>query len=234
MKILVTGCGRGGTNLGIELIRAFNHFNTTQEVEDRNLFFKMDNLPKGYATKLATENKNFTIENISQLLELNKDMKILFMKRHPIDVCLSKVLRGRPASQGGDSTIETIAADGTIQHSIKALEYMYKILNFLRENYSDRLIEIKMEDMIENLEGTVTQVSDFIKVDPSAETYKFYELNRNRYQKKRYGNNLVKNVALYKDLENNFEGYFKGRDEQIQKLLLYLSDMLTNLGYKNE
>ena len=84
MKILVTGCGRGGTNLGIELVRAFDAFNTTKEVEDRT-FFAKKTLPPDYATKLATENTGFTIENIDRKMKENPDLVIIFMVRHPLD-----------------------------------------------------------------------------------------------------------------------------------------------------
>ena len=126
MKVLVTGCGRGGTNLGIELVRSLEHFNTTEQIEDRQ-FFNRGPLPDLYATKLATENDGYTTANIDKMMKENKDLHIVFMIRHPVDVCLSKLLRGRPRSQGGDSTIEQTAADGTLAGAAMVINKMYKV-----------------------------------------------------------------------------------------------------------
>ena len=40
MKVLVTGAGRGGTNLLTELIRKISDLKFTSSVEDRNFFKK--------------------------------------------------------------------------------------------------------------------------------------------------------------------------------------------------
>ena len=45
MKLVVSGCGSGGTNLGIELVRSFKHFHmlgTASSSEHRIFFKKLD------------------------------------------------------------------------------------------------------------------------------------------------------------------------------------------------
>jgi len=233
MKLLVTGCGRGGTNLGIELARSFGVFNVTPKVEDRD-FFSHTPLPSKYATKLATENTNFTIENIEKMLRENPDLHILFMIRHPVDTCLSKIYRGRPMSQGGDSTVEETAADGTPTGAAKAIKNMVDIYSYLFKHRRNRLCVVKMENLIAEPEKTIEKVSLFFTAKPLESTYNFFETNRNRYQQQRYGNQLVRNVDLYMDLDNSFDGFFAEKQVQVSKLATLLDHLITTLQYTNK
>ena len=226
----MTGCGRGGTNLGIELIRSFGHFSVSEQVEDRSFFLK-DSLPALYATKLATENTDFTIENIDRAMKQNPDLFVLFMTRHPVDVCLSKILRGRPRSQGGDSTTEERAADGTVVGAANAVKYMTNIYSFLKREYPNRTLTLKMEDLIESPQDTIKIVSNYFGIPIKEQTHSFFKNNRNNYQKARYGNNLVRNIALYENLDTNFEGFFADKKEAVGKLTNALSEYIHTLEY---
>lgn len=230
MKLLVTGCGRGGTNLGIELVRSYNYFNVTSQVEDRT-FFKRDVLPERYATKLATENRDFNEENISSIMDRNADLHVIFMVRNPVDVCLSKIYRGRPMSQGGDSSVNQTAPDGTVIGACNAIKKMYKIFNFLSSEYPNRVFLLKMESLIEHKERSICEVSEFLGLKSELASPTFYKNNRNNYQKNRYGNNLVKNVDLYKDLENNYDGFFKSKSSEVEKIKLILSPISNFFRY---
>ncbi len=64
-----------------------------------------------------------------------------------------------------------------------------------------------MEDIVSDTQEQVTSLAAFLSIEP--QSYEgFQQNNRNRYQKKRYGDKLAPQVNLYKDLKNNFEGYF--------------------------
>ena len=41
MKLLVTGCGSGGTNLAIEFVRSLNHFNLSGSPEDKGFLHNL-------------------------------------------------------------------------------------------------------------------------------------------------------------------------------------------------
>lgn len=231
MKILVTGAGRGGTNLVTELIRASNLVKFTEEVEDRN-FFKHKKLPDNYGTKLATENKGFTIESIDKVLKNNPDLYVVFSLRHPIDNCLSKIVRGQPKSRGGDSNVEEIAPDATIKGSIKAIKHMFIIYDFLNQSYNNRLITVKMEDLFNNLDDIINRLVEKFNINDTNDMRNFYQKNRNKYQKKRYGNRLKEQINLYKDLDKNFNGYFKNNNTIVNEIRNELNLIHSILGYE--
>lgn len=231
MKLLVTGAGRGGTNLAIELVRNMNKFSVTANVEDRG-FFNKSNLPDLYATKLATENKGFNVQNIKKMMDENHDLYVLFVVRNPIDNCLSKILRGRPKSMGGDSTVNEVSPDATINGSIAALNHMYSIFKFLKEEYPKRFIWFKMENLINTPESIAKEICYKLNMPYKDKMLDFYKTNRNHYQKKRYGNKLHNQIELYKDLDNNFDGYFKNNKDYPDKLKHELEKLLEGLNYE--
>lgn len=105
MRLLVTGCGSGGTNLAIELIRSLNHFHLSGNPEDRGFlanliksFSKEDHWKNARATKIATENLSVDLDKLMQCFKLDAEFRVVFMFRHPVDTCLSKIaspFRGR-------------------------------------------------------------------------------------------------------------------------------------------
>ena len=232
MRILVTGAGRGGTNLATELIRNADIVNFTSNVEDRN-FFNYPILPENYGTKLATENSGFSKKNIKGVLDKNSDLMIVFVIRNPIDNCLSKIVRGQPKSKGGDSNIDEVASDGTLETSIKAVKHCYNIFMFLYENYRDKLIYFTMEELLTKTDDVVNLVSESLDIENKDQMYDFYKTNKNRYQNKRYGKKKVLNVDLYKDLENNFNGFFKNKEGYVKKIRDEFKNELAFFSYEN-
>jgi hypothetical protein len=205
MRILISGTGRGGTNLLTELVKKITDVNFTQDVEDREFFSRT--LYDNYGTKLATDHSTFTLENLRLKMKRYDDLHVIFSVRNPIDNCLSKIVRGRPASAGGDKVTENTSSDGTPATATTALKQLYSILTEIKELYPHRVHVVRMEDVVSDTQKQVTSLAAFLNIEP--QSYEgFQQNNRNRYQKKRYGDKLAPQVNLYKDLKNNFEGYF--------------------------
>tara|TARA_R110000751_G_scaffold60003_3_gene125559 strand:- start:829 stop:1530 length:702 start_codon:yes stop_codon:yes gene_type:complete len=233
MKVLVTGCGRGGTNLGSALLRSFRHFNFitgTNGTEDRG-FFNKGNLADLYATKLATENKGFTLGNLERSLTVNSDLYVVFMLRHPLDILLSKILRGLPASEGGDSTINQVATDGTPDGAFKAIRNMHEVFSFLEKFFPSRLHTIKLESLTFNPTLEIDRLSSFLDLPLAESTSTFYENNGNAYQQARYKGVLHPQVSLYKDLEENFNGFFGDKKDMVNDYKDKLERITNHLSY---
>ena len=216
MSVIISGAGRGGTNLLTELVKKISNINFTNDIEDRDVFNKK--IDDNYGTKLATENIIFTKDNVDKFMKTNPTNKFIFVVRHPIDNCLSKIIRGRKASQGGDKKHEGISHDGTINSSIKTIKLLYKMITHLKSNYSDNILIVRMEDIIKNTTNVVIEISDFLNITPKS--YEgFQSQNRNQYQFKRYGNKLDNTqINLYKDINNSYDGFFKNKKHMIEDL----------------
>ena len=108
---------------------------------------------------------------------------------------------------------------------------MFKIYQHLINNHKNRLFILKMEDLIVDSDESISRISKFLGAEPREGVYSFFKNNRNNFQKARYGNKLVKNVDLYKDLINNFEGYFRLKDNDVAKAAAELDEIIQELNY---
>lgn len=220
MRLIVSGAGRGGTNLLTELLRKVTDLNFTSLIEDRDIM-RYTVLPTNYATKLATENIAFSKKNMSKLMNQHDDLYIVFSLRHPIDNCLSKIARGQKSSDGGDKQTENISSDGTVEASIRSITSLYDKIKYLQGKYPHRVTTCKMEEVILNPGIVCDKLLKFMNINKSADHDGFQSNNRNQYQKSRYGASLDKSqINLYKD-PACFEGFFENNNtiETLKKKL---------------
>lgn len=222
MRILVTGTGRGGTTLlrevvvGLEIAKYY--CNGPQKEEDRHFFF-YDELPASYLAKLASPTKGFNVNNFIKLMRKYSDLYILFSIRHPVDTCMSKIVRGRKASEGGDKYWESVAVDGTVKGAVQAVREFHLVHDVLTELYPARTLTVRMEELILHPRQEVERVARFFNTEVTGKALKFYERNTNRYQFRRYGTVLDRTqVGLYKRWETVFDGYFKDKEKDIELL----------------
>lgn len=209
MQTVITGCGRSGTNLLLEMARASGKYDFTRTVEDRE-FFKRDVLPDSYGSKIAVEWDAMTIESMTEAMEANKPLKVLWSFRHPYDVILSKVYRGRPKSMGGDNDSELVAKDGTVEIAAKYVKKSWDIYQALATAYPNRVKPVKMEDILTNTANTVRYVAGFLKVSVTDGMKQPWKHNRNNYQNNRYHHAMDRReVNKWKYLDRNYDGYFK-------------------------
>lgn len=216
-KVLISGAGRSGTNWLTEIIRASGAYRFTDVIEDRN-FFNYDYLPNGYGTKLATENKGFTLENIRKVMSINSSLKILFAIRHPVDLCMAKIYRGQPSSQGGDGE-DRLAPDATVKGAISAVKYSESILEELIKTYSNRVLAINLEDLIENTEVEIDKICKFLGIEKKEEMLTAYTKNRNTNHQKRYGDQVDKSQGNLRDnWQTVYNGFFADKEEDIKSI----------------
>jgi hypothetical protein len=217
MKVLVTGCGRGGTNLLTNLVNGFSIVNFTSTIEDRSFFNKP--LPNKYATKLSIENKGFNVKSIINKMKQEEDLYILFSIRNPLDNCLSKIRRGQPESLGGDKKTQNISDDATVTKSTDSIKRLYDIINECEIQFPERTLIVKMEDIILNKDIVVDRLS---KVFETEHDNIIMTNTKNEYHKKRYGNKIdPSQIDLWKNLKDNFDGFFNNKNtlEMIKKSL---------------
>lgn len=185
-QVLITGCGRSGTNWLTEIVRASGQYKFTDQIEDRGLFGK-NKLPYRYGTKLATENKGFTSNALIKLMKENPKLQVLFSVRHPIDNAVAKIKRGQPSSKGGDGS-DQLAPDATVDGATKAIKHMQKIYDDVSAEFGDRINFVRLEDMINDPYQATKDVAEFLQIPINAQMLTGNRNNRNEHHKQRYGN----------------------------------------------
>jgi len=208
MQTVITGCGRSGTNLLLEMVRASGKYRFTQTVEDRG-FFKRDVLPDSYGSKIAIEWDAMTIASMTGVMEANKPLKVLWSFRHPYDVILSKVYRGRPKSMGGDNDTEQTAKDGTVEAAAKYVQKSWQVYEALATAYPKRVKPVRMEDILANTASTVRYVARFLMVPITDGMKHPWKHNRNAYQNNRYHHAMDRReINKWKYSDKSYDGYF--------------------------
>lgn len=232
MKLLVTGPGHSGGNWVTEIARATGKFNFTEEVEDRTFFFT-PHLPDSYATKLATDNLGFYWENIYKMMACNEDLYIIFTTRHPIDNCLSKIARGVPKE--GNEPVPNLLVyswEATLNGAIKSIEIAYSLYSILEKVFPERVLRVRLEDLIKGTEGATLQVCKFLDVPYKEEYCEAYKNTRNTWQKIRYqGKKDVSQVNMYKRLGEIYDGMFVGEQKMVDFFKTHLNHIILSWEY---
>lgn len=242
MRILVLGTGQGGTCLLTEAVRGLGIVSFTERVEDKK-FFRYETLPQNYGTKLTTdcitkitaENFTFFLRDLKEAMEKHDDLHIVFSLRHPIDVFMANLVRGQKPSEGGDGKLKSdvVSDSGTVEGSLMAISHSHYVYKNIVSLFPGRVLTIKLEDLVLIPETEVKRIADFFKVKPTQRAFEFYKYNRNRYQARRYGENLDTSiVGLYKKWDTWEDGYFKNRKDDIAVATNCLTGIIYELGYK--
>lgn len=238
MRILVLGCGQGGTCLLVEALRGLNLVKFSESVEDRK-FLDYSELPENYGTKLTTDaTEPLTIDNfwdvpqkITDCMNKHKDLHVVFSLRHPVDMFMSQLVRGQKRANGGDT--EGLSDTGTVWGALLAIYHAKVAFEQIKHFFPDRLLCIKMEDLVLRPKETVDEIAKYFKTEATKKAYEFYKYNRNQYQKKRYSNKLDSSVVnIHKNLEEFGAGYFKDKKAWIDVATLFLYPIIQEWGYE--
>lgn len=230
MSVIVIGCGRSGTNMALEILSGSTELKATSQVEDKNFTKHKTKVPDNYLSKCDT--CYCTTKSLKSALQIHDNIKIIWTIRNPKDMCLSKLKRGLPISDGGDCK-GTIADDATYDGCIKDIEHMYNLYREISKDYSDRIVLIKMENLILNLEHEVKKICQKLGIKFNHKMLDFTSRMRNEHKKKRYGNNIDKSqVDLWKNYKTIYNGFFKDAD-YIESLFNKVSYITKYFGYED-
>ena len=232
MQTVITGCGRSGTNLLLEIVRAAENSTFTKTVEDRG-FFNHKKLPLDYGSKIAVEWDAMTIDSMMHVMEVNKKLKVLFSFRHPYDVILSKVYRGRPRSQGGDNDSEETAKDGTVEVAAEYVNKSWAIYHALATKHPNRVKPVRMEDILMNTRNTVSFIAKSLAIAVNPNMHEPWKHNRNAYQNRRYNHAMDRReINKWKDLNKSYDGYFKDIwDDHLLSINYLVEEQANYFGY---
>jgi len=226
MRIFVTGASRSGTTLLREVVIWLKvtrfYCDGFNKEEDRN-FFRYKELPKDYMTKLPAPRMSgpgeYTLENLINYMNRYKDLHVIFSFRHPVDACMSKIVRGQKASDGGDREFEKRSPDAYAPVAIYAVKFAASIYRELKKLFPERLLAVRMENLILHPEMEVKRIADFLGAEVTERSLLFYKYNSNVYQHVRYGSKLdTSQVGIHKRWQTAYGGFFKNKEKEIKSL----------------
>ena len=230
MRLMITGTGRGGTNLTVYFVKhlyvygnlkqhykpedapqhAF-YFCTREHDEPR---FNLGNLKKpmreSYCFKAVVDSPVITTESLTQIMEMNPDLHLLFVTRHPCDCLLGKWNRANPEVNISDTDPQSLL--NTYQKLIDIHQYAIK-------NYNKRILTIKMEDILTKPESIVEKIAAFTSFEHRPDWKDTYysipkRHNTNTGLSVTYGTAIkTDNFDLYKDIQSNWNGKFAHNQE---------------------
>ena len=157
MQVLVLSAGRSGTNLLLECMTGHSYFIPTDHPVDyfiftRDIYGNMrGNGGLEYPDKFLTKCDIVNIpsyQHFHTFMQINKEAYLLWTIRHPYDWALSKMYSGRKRKGNKGS------ADSSVEGCKFNLDVMFQYLNIAETYYPDRILRIKMEDVILNLDSS--------------------------------------------------------------------------------
>ena len=235
-RLLISGPGHSGGNWAMEIMRATDKYRFTEVLEDRNIKYH-DSLYEGYATKITTDYPGIDWMLFAYLLETYPDLKIIFTFRHPLDNCLSKIARGMPieGNEPFDGLIN-FSYEATLFGSIKSIECAVSSFLFIKSMvYKDRVVGIRLEDLILKEEEVVKELCKFVDVEYKDDFLGGYSRTNNKLQINRYNRELDTNqVDIYKRWDSIYDGFYKDKKQLVGMLAYLCKDSIELLVYTYE
>jgi hypothetical protein len=204
MSVAVIGCGRSGTNMVLEILRGNTFFVASKEPENKTLFKQIQLYPNNYLTKCDTT--YFTICEFNTILERNLDLQIIWTIRDPRDMILSKIRRGQPKALGGDC--RRVAEDATPIGCLADMEHMFDCYKNAIEKYGNRVLLVKMEDVITSIEQETKKMCKFIGIEYDPMMCNFVDRIRVTVKKDRYNCLDKGQIGLWKNWATIYDGFF--------------------------
>ena len=225
------GCGRSGTNLLFEMIRASGAFNPSKNIEDRDIF-SFRELPKSYLTKIAIERLDDfdLIERYMEKFGGLSPLRLIFSVRHPYDTLMSKIFRGQPKGKGGDNQGQGYMSDASPQAACEMIRKNWELWQVMATKYPDRVMIVKMENILTYPVQTAGIISHhFFNFSMTNEMLSPWKYNTNAFQVRRYGKNKANQIDVWKN-RNAYNGFFHNFD--LAKYNEYFYDIAKYFNYE--
>ena len=193
---------------------------TTEYAEHKYVFRQCAQLEPNYLSKCDTHYVD-SARQVSNLMEKNPDLKILWTLRDLRAAAMSKLFRGYQK-----------ADDATFDGCIKDISWMVEIYEHLQENYSDRIMAVRMEDMVMNFDETVHSICEFVGVPFEDSMRNFVDRYRN-VEYVGYKEIDKSKYQMYKRKDTVYDGFFATTsfDFEIEKLWESLEPYQKRVGY---
>jgi hypothetical protein len=229
MSVAVIGCGRSGTNLVLEILSGNKNLKASKETENKKLFSGNKVYDDNYLTKCDTV--YFGPKKLEKTLKKNPNMKIVWTIRDPRDMILSKIKRGQPKSKGGDGA-ERVADDATPKECIKDIEWMFSLYELASTKFSNRVMLLKMEDVIKDIEKEAKKICNFLNIPFDENMLSPMSRMRNKDKVKRYKKVDKNQISLWKNWESVYNGFFKDSPYPVEDMFNQVKHLIRHFKYE--
>ena len=207
MSVAIISCGRSGSTMVWEILRGNSYFLQRESHKDDSTLCKSNKVyPHNYLTKCDVY--YFTYKELKNTLINNTNMKVVWPLRDPRDMFLSKIRRGQPSAQGGDSS--KLSADGTPETAFKNILNMRNYYEQTFNDFSDRLIPVKMEHIILDVNAECNRICVELGISFENNMLNFYKRYKNPHKIKRYSKGIDRSqLMMWKQWDKIYDGFFK-------------------------
>jgi hypothetical protein len=218
--VVVLSAGRSGTNLVLEVLSGSKLLSPSSYPEDKMVCKSGKVYPYNYLTKTDT----IYIDNFGQFADFMKKnwhCKVIFTVRHPFDWSLSKIYRGFGH-----------ADDATMEGCIKDLYWASYLFKEATCTFPDRIMPVKMEDVIRDVKKTTEQMCMFLNLPFDNDMLKPHTRMRHEKYKEEYGDKIHDNIDLYKKWDTIYDCFFTKVDFDLKKLFKKVEPLTKTFCYE--
>jgi hypothetical protein len=135
--------------------------------------FAREGLGEQVMNKVLVDKTAMNTLNLELINTLFPDSVVIFAVRDPRDVCLSCFMQPFSLSP---LTMQFLSWQGTASFYRLIMEYWFSI----RDSLSLRWVELRYEDVVDDLEGEFKPVFEMMGLEWSDECVKFYQYSKNK------------------------------------------------------
>jgi tetratricopeptide (TPR) repeat protein len=158
---------------------------------------------------LIDKNPSMTVL-IPAFIRVFPEIKLLIALRDPRDVCLSNFMRHHlPLSKGN---ADYLTMEGTVEIYTKIMRFWRTLAPMLQGHY----LEVRYEDVVENLEAVSRRTLDFLGVNWDERVLKFDEHARNKLVRSPTYADVAR--PIYKRAKGRWRNYQKYFEPHLEKL----------------
>uniref|UniRef100_A0A6M3JYC5 Putative sulfotransferase domain contining protein n=1 Tax=viral metagenome TaxID=1070528 RepID=A0A6M3JYC5_9ZZZZ len=216
--VVISGVGRSGSNLILEVLTGSKFLIPSDPPEDKMVFSRRSMYRNNYLTKCDLVYTSWS--DFSFTMNINPHCKIIYPIRDPRDMAISKIYRGWKK-----------ADDATSGGCIGDLFNMYGFYRLAISHFGDRLLLVKMENVILDIENEAKRMCRFLEIEYEENMKYPHTRMRHEGKKNRYKSLDRNQISMYKKVDTVYDGFFIENKINIEYVFRTIAPIVSYFGY---